>query len=351
MFHSLSLTKLIPPPDFLVMPASGVHLTDRRAVFLLLGMSRGSLVVEHFGEYVIPEGVIEAGEVRDVDTCVELLRKIRKEVKTPFARVALPEQKAYLFERSVPEASFAETKTLIESELEEDVPIAPAEAVFDAEFIPGKGSHAMPSVAVSVVSQKITDQYAQLFTRAGFLPLSFELESQAIARSVVRRGERHPTLVIDFGETRSAVFIVVQGVVEYSSTIEVSGRELASALAKFEQASVSLGGEGTMREHELAEATALPLGALRDEIMDRLRYWHSRPESGGRQVERAILSGGNTLLGGFLDDLTSALSVPVERANVWSNVCSFERYIPPLRAPDALRYAGAIGLSLRSHLP
>jgi hypothetical protein len=57
-----------------------------------------------------------------------------------------------------------------------------------------------------------------------------------------------------------------------------------------------------------------------------------------------LLSGSDVLLG--LDEyLTRSLDIPVKVANVWTNILSLDKYVPPINNRESLDYASALGLA------
>jgi Tfp pilus assembly PilM family ATPase len=100
---------------------------------------------------------------------------------------------------------------------------------------------------------------------------------------------------------------------------------------------------------DLVEALMSTVSVVKDEIVKHVSYWNN-PASDDvprKQIERAVICGGNANLRGFPEYLEGFLNVPVSIANVWSNAFSFDTYVPPMQFSDSLEYATAIGLSLR----
>jgi Tfp pilus assembly PilM family ATPase len=90
--------------------------------------------------------------------------------------------------------------------------------------------------------------------------------------------------------------------------------------------------------------------ALAEEITRHFRYWDTRRDERGERltpVGRVILVGGSSNLKGLADLVASKVQAPVERGNIWRNVCNFDDYIPPIDRRTSLQYATAGGLALR----
>ena len=62
---------------------------------------------------------------------------------------------------------------------------------------------------------------------------SFELEAQAIARSVVPRGDMDTYMIVDFrSEKSTCIFIISKGVVMFTSTLDIGGMVLNNMIQK-----------------------------------------------------------------------------------------------------------------------
>ena len=204
-----------------------------------------------------------------------------------------------------------------------------------------------------------------MFYESGFVPLSLEIEAQAIARCVVPRAERGTIMVVDFGATRSGISIVSSGVVHYTTTVEIGGDALTAAIHKHlphaaEKEIDALKNEhgirGDAKNRELFSLMMNTVSSLRDEINRHYIYWHTHTESPAPSaaahrppaIERIILCGGSANLAGLPEYLAVSLKVPVARGNVWGNVLSIERGIPPIEYAASLGFAPAIGLALHT---
>ena len=358
---SRSLLKLFPIPRYLSMPSVGLDLSDRSVRFLELIPEENGFVVGKYGERVIPEGVMTVGEISNREKLKEILVGLRKDYDLHFIRVGLPEEKAYLFKTEVPSGTPEEVYTNLESQLEENVPISPAEAVFDYDHIKTESPSANHlSVSVSVIPQKIVNDFSSIFIEAGLAPLSFEIEAQAIARSVVATGDYGTYMIVDFGKTHTGLSVKSEGVIRYTSTIEIGGLALTKALEKAfnlsteeaEKKKKEKGLDKAAENRAVFDSLLTAMGAWRDEINKHFMYWHTTSKDQKKAaveqpIQKIILCGGDANLAGLCEYLSSTMKVKVELANVWENVFQFEKHIPTIRANDSLRYATAIGLALR----
>jgi type IV pilus assembly protein PilM len=337
------------------MSAGGIDISDSTIKYVAFSDGQQGKKLRVLGEQVIPDGIVVSGSVKDVPALSRELSLVRREHQFSFVRASLPEEKAYLFQLSLPSlSSDTAIKNAIEFQLEEQVPISPQEAIFSYEFI--RREDRTVRVSVVVYSRQTVSQYSEAFARAGMIPLSFEIEARAIARSLISPEDLRTYMLVDFGKTRTGVAIVSGGTVCFSSTLDVEGRSLTDAIIKHFQVTSEeaerIKNEGGFLKREytkdLTSALLSIVGKLSGEIEKHHQYWDSRNQNGKGEgkIRKIVLSGGNANLAGLPEFLAGKLRIPVERGNVWRNAFSFEDVIPSIDREHSLAYATAIGLAL-----
>lgn len=352
-------TGLFPAPKFLAMPAVGIDISDDSIRFVELVDSRKGKILSKFGEHKIPTGLVLNGEIQDIEKLSQELKKLKEKNNIESIRASLPEEKVYLFQTYIPEdAKEDQIRSIIEFKLEEHVPLSPKESVFDYEIIKNQNSKQHTNVSVAVYPKKTIAKYTSVFNEAGMLPLSFEVEAQAISRAVIKEGDGGTYMIVDFGKMRTGLAIVSDCVLAFTSTLEVEEERLSKAIMEYlsvpetEVARIKneKGLIGSKDNKKLFSALLGVAETLKDDISKHYRYWQTRVDERGNKVkpiEKIILCGGNSNLKGLPEYLSGALKIPVERANVWTNAFSFEDFIPEMDRFQSLSYATAIGLALR----
>jgi Tfp pilus assembly PilM family ATPase len=189
--------------------------------------------------------------------------------------------------------------------------------------------------------------------------VSLEIEARSIARALWG-GDNDPiTLLVDFGLARTGFALLKNGIPIFTSTVDVGGDAITQAVLNKlrlapEQANLFKNEQGlsaTGPEYkETVEAMVSTATALSEEIAKHFHYWDTRRDSHGERVTpvgRVLLVGGSSNLEGLPAFISGKIQAPVERGNVWNNICTFENYIPPIDFRSSLQYATAIGLGLR----
>ncbi len=330
----------------------------------------GVITLGRFGEYPLPASLVPNVPLRSNKDLLALLRKLRKDNKVSFVEVSIPEDKAYLFTIEIPQGDVESIQNSIEFHLEENVPISLSDAVYDYRVIrENKKSHTI-FIAVSVIPRAVADDYVGLFTDAGMTPLSLLIESQAIARSVVKIGDISSYLIVHLGQTKTVISVVCDGTAQFTSTISIGSDDFTQAIMRefnmskeeAEKLKQEKGFSRSKDDQALFTSLINTAASLRDEISRIYFYWQSslekikNGEKGKSEmsteamsktpIQKILVTGKDSSILGFRDYLAISLKLKVELGDVWSNVFSFENNIPPIERNESLNYDTVIGLSL-----
>lgn len=357
------LSRILPAPTYLTMPCVGVDISDTSLKYISFHpstWSKDGRKVEQWGDIQIPNGVVQHGQVLEPGQLVSVLKEFKSETRAEFVRVSLPEERAYLFETEIKRSTpVREVRGLLEFRLEENVPIPSKDVYFDYTILPNDGNERSVQVVVAAYPKETIQHYYEACTEAKLRPISFEVEAQAMARSVVPADVKGAVMLIDFGKTRTGIGIVHRGVLLYTSTIDIGGDLLSQAMRRVVGEEVSdseltnlKNTQGLVRGVDSAdvyEAILSTISVIKEEIATRMQYWHLRNgNSEDRRINSIILCGGSANLKGLPAYLTGNLGVPAVRGNVWENTFSLDNTIPPIDRRHSFGYATAIGLALRN---
>jgi len=333
------LLDLFPVPKFLAMKTAGLSFSDDRVQFVKFKSSKHGLSVDFYGEKPIPAGVIVGGFVEKPDVLTGIVASIQKEHKLDLVEASLPEEKSYPFKAEVPRVNPKDLRSSVEFVIPDNVPFKTSEVVFDFAVLgDGKAENHL-SVVVSVLPEKVVDIYTEVLHKAGILPVSFEVDSQAVAKSVVKVGDKKTYLVVNIMKKKIGFYIVEGGLVHFSSTIGTDDfPEIPMTTMVKDDSSVT----------ELKdEKITIPLQQLLRETKKIITYWNTHKEAkSGILIEEILVCGRDGATAETADFLANNLELPVEVANVWANVFSLDEQIPDIPKAEALQYAAAIGLAL-----
>jgi type IV pilus assembly protein PilM len=215
-------------------------------------------------------------------------------------------------------------------------------------------------VQVVAISESVANDYFQAFFSAGIIPVSFELEGQAISRAVLKPTDTGSCMVVDFGANRTGITIVTNRTAVVTTTIDFGGKILTEVLSKelsisFEEAELIKINQGlnNITEHK----NVLPLllktiAPIKDEINRRYVYWHENKEQFDSfpNIDTIYLCGGHSNLPGLADYLSKSLKLKVVQVNPWANCFSIEDIVPEMSYKASMSYVTAIGLALADYI-
>jgi hypothetical protein len=320
-----SFFHIFPPPAYINIPYAGIDISDSAIHCIEFKRSRHNRDELEIGAYdsvPLPQGVVEDGYVKNAAALITALTDIAKKHGIVRVRASLPEAKVYLFRTAIQSLDEKEIAQNIESKLEENVPLAAADAIFNFTNIPSV-PNADSSASVSVVPAKVVETYLGVFKSAGITVSSFEVQSRALTRAIVPR-DSHETIMIIYGMNNAAlhqrvgIYIVYHGVLCFSVTVSSIDSESADSIGKG--------------------------------MKEVAGYWldHGEPASAladKRNIDRIIVCAPSPLVSA-VERVAVDMKIPVSVSLVWANAFSTEKRTPIITAEDSLGYAIAAGLAL-----
>lgn len=344
----------------------GLDISDLSLKIIKLEKKRKSLSLASFNEAKIKPGIIEKGEIKNEDALAKIIREATskakgEKIKTKYVVVSLPEEKAFLQVIQMPLMKEEELKKAIYFEAENYIPLPIEEVYLDFQIVKPIFNHLDHSdVLIAALPKKIIDPYVSCLKKAGLIPKILEIESQAIARALIKNGViPFPLLLIDLGATRTS-FIMFSGYsLRFTSSIPVSSQRFTEAISKdlkvdlieAEKLKIKYGLE--RKKEKIFEAIAPLLKDLVEQIKTCLVYYHTHVHHehlplDGKEVEKIFLCGGGANLKGLTDFLSLELKIPVELGNPWVNILPEPlKEVPDLSYEKSLGYTTTLGLALR----
>lgn len=308
-----------PVPEFLMLSSTGVAVTDKDTKFVQLRreLFQDRFELIHATKIDNPEGAVEAGLINSPTAISPVLKKLATHHRVRYVHAVLPEERAYLFTTTIDWVASEGLRDAVAFIIEENAPVALAESVFDFEIIDEDKSAGKIELAVFVLPKEIVNSYVELFESVGVTPISFKLESQAIARALIKLGDSRPHLIINLSWKKTGFYVSDGGVVQFSTT---------SAYG-FSEGSPSSS-----------------LGDLKAEMRKVLAFWevHTKKSNKAEQsIQRAVLCGPGSAKKDFVEELMSESDLEYSPANVWLNMSP--KNIPDMSLKETLEYTTAIG--------
>lgn len=353
MSHKVLYSKLFTPPNFLEMSSVSLALLPTGISFLLTKNTEYGRVPGMHGIVPLPTGAISQGEIVKKEVLIKSLIEIRKKTKVNFVRFSIPEEKTYLFKTNLPDLSAKEIRNVLDFKIEENVPLATKEAVFDYDIIPKSRHSGDMDAIVSVTALKFVEEWQGIFKLAGLTPVFFSPESNNVARAVVKKNNEQIIVVVNIRQSDIIFSLVVFGVVCQTSSINFGSSTFSELLAKYFKVAPEevqkIMNEKLYSENNLNmdifSRLINTISAIKDELYKFISYCNEKSDMSG-QVDRVILCGREALIVGLDKYLTLNLNLKVEVANVWVNNFELDEYVPTQTKLESMDLAILNGLSL-----
>lgn len=350
--------------------AFGLDISDLSLKIIKLKRNGKCLRLASFGEAEIKPGIIKEGEIKDEESLAKIIKdttsKIKGEkLKTNYVVASLPEEKAFLQVIQMPKMKKEEIKKAVLFEAENYIPMPIDEVYLDSQIIIPLRDHLNHiDVLIAGVPKKIVDSYVSCFKKAGLIIKSFEIESQAVSRALIKKEiSPSPVLLVDIGATRTSLIVFSGRSLRFTSSIPLSSKIFTATISKAlkvdikeaEKLKIKYGVQVDSKKtaKKVFEAMVPGLTDLVEQIRKYLNYYqtHAAHEHlclKGKEVKKIFLCGGGSNLRGLADFLSSELLLPVELGNSWINILPKPlKEVPEISFKKSLGYTTALGLALR----
>lgn len=350
--------------------AVGLDISEH--VFRLVEIHRGPLYrrrrlrLHRYTEERVPPGVISGGEFKDPEAVGEhlknLLRKAYGRRVSRGAVVSLPETRTFIKVITVnrPEKAGDIPRTIL-SEAELHIPTAISDLYLDWQHLenpktvpPGKPM----TVTIGAAPKTVVDAYTAALEAAGLIPVAFEIEAQAIVRSIIPIEEspdiEHAIGIVDFGATRSSFIVYDRGTIQFTVSIPLSGdvvtrriaEDLGVDLDEAERTKRQCGVDAHRCGTKLWKIMEPFLSEMAERMLDAMAFYRDH-FAGGRPLKEIILCGGGANMARMDELLSDLTKTAVRKADPWVNIDAGHSPLPP---EIILSSTTAVGLALRQIL-
>jgi len=349
------------------MQGFGIDLSDLSIKIVNLKKKGDDFELASFGRQEITAGLIENGEIKKESELIEIIKKSVKEVsgetlKTKYCVVSLPETESFVRLVNLPLMKKEEVAEAIKWEIEANIPLSLPEIYYDWHMLdPVAARQEHLDVLIGVLPKKTVDPYLSVLKKADLKPLAFEIESLAIARSLVPNGCCEKTLIlIDLGAKKTSLVIFSGQTVYFTASLPISNSSIIATLSeklkidadKAKQIKIEQGLDYKNPASLVLQALSPSLNEMTEKIRDYINYYQEHlPVALGTEsntVNEIILCGGGANFSGLPEFITSKLNLAVSIGNPWVNVFKGPSpNIPGLPLSEALSFTTAIGLAIR----
>ena len=347
--------------------ALGIDIGSSSIKVVQLKKKNGKAVLETYGVLSLgPYGNSDVGTVTNLstDNISKALIDVMKEsnVTTKSAVISIPSLSSLIFTISLPsKIDDSQLAKIIPIEARKYIPVPITEVSLDwfiipqeAEFSEKEESSSSPAqtpieVLVVAIHNDTLSQYQEILKKTDLHSESFEMEIFSNIRSSFSH-ELAPTMLIDFGASKTKVSIVEAGVVRVFHVVNRGSQDISRNISQslsvtFEEAeklkrAVGLDARIDPRVEKIARLSINYIFADINSIVFAYEKKYNK------NISKVLLVGGGSLLKGLLEVAKSNFQAEVVYSNPFSKT-EAPAFLEPILEGSGPEFTVAVGLALR----
>ena len=310
-----------------------------------------------FASEKITAGLIENGEIKNVDAVVDAIKRVRKKagISTKNVICSLPESKAFLRIVTIPQMKNEEVAEAIKWEIEAAIPLSIDQVYYDWQVLDRRLTKDKRQIDVIIVavSKEFINSFIYILKKAGLTTYGFEIESVAQANSLLRDSEKGATtMIIDVGDRSTSFVVTVDNIPVFTSSIPLSAEIMTKAIEQTfgisydeaEEIKKIYGIGSVLKNDHVFQATKSVVENFVIEAQKSIDFY-SNSLTYSEGIDRIIMCGGGARMKGIVPYLSRRLGYNIELGNPWVNV-NFKG-VPPIDRDKSVQYATVIGLATK----
>ncbi len=314
--------------------------------------------IERMGTIVLPPGYIVNGEIQQPEMVRrKLLQLLGKDghgskINSPWVVADLPEPKTFLTSIEVDMPPEQITQEDIDYQCQKHLPFDLAETYLDWQIIPPNEKTRFTRILIGAAPKITTDAYTYLLESVGLQPIALEVESLAIARSLMSK-ENPAGAILDLGATRSSIIIYDAGGVRFSTTINFSGEIVNMTLTQqlkmtYDEAKdlrIKNGISYVKEKPDYLKIINESIDGLVNEVKKTITYYQDHyPRT--TPTESIELCGSIAQMPNLLATLDRRLKIKIKLGNSWKKIKT--EPLSDIQKKYELTMVSATGLALRA---
>lgn len=347
--------------------ALGIDIGSSSVKVVQLSRKNGRVVLDTYGALALgPYAGIEIGRATALSSAklsevlVDLFREAQ--VTSKECGVSIPLASSLVTTIEMPQIEEKDLVQMVPIEARKYIPVSINEVALDwwvvpqpedATITPGdiKAPSKMLNILLVVILNEVLQRYQEVVTQSQLTSSFFEVEIFSTIRSVVDGGGMRPTMVVDFGAATTKIYIIEQGVVRFSHTINKGAQDITFVLANTYGVSIAEaenfkrreGLDGVYGGKSLRDAADVVLRYVFTEANNVLLNFEKRH---GKSIERVYLTGGGSTLKGILEVAKTVFETELSLGDPFSKVQT-PAFMESVLSEVGPEFAVAVGIALR----
>jgi type IV pilus assembly protein PilM len=286
----------------------GLDISDLSIKLVQFKKNGEKTKVQAIGKISLPSGVLENGEIKDVET---LSRSLKKLISHPnYGKVSgdeviacLPETKTFLkiieIDKNTPDANKA-----ISDELEKHIPLPKEEIYYDFQAI--RESNRSQIFLLGAAPRDIVNQYTNFFKENRLTPICLETEPLSVCRALLpeehikyKEENKKNYAIIDIGATNASMTVYAKNTILFSVSMPISGENLTDTIAeklgiepeRAEKAKIIYSLQDDKEQPEIKKILSEMVDQLIKKSHEAINFFHHHFSTWG-PIDKIILCGG-----------------------------------------------------------
>jgi len=351
----------------------GIDISSSSIKVVQVRLEKGRSILETYGELALgPYTGLERGQSTNLPlekmsgALIDLIRE--SNVTSKDCGVAIPMSSSLINVIEMPNVSDNKLKTMVPIEMRKYIPVPISEVIMDWRVVP-KESELLKSgdlnnesgeskknqgvekkeVFVVAIHKETIENYSEIIKNAKLAPTFFEIEIFSTLRTVLTKpGES--IMVVDFGAATTKVYVIESGIVRDSHIINKGSQDITVSISKALGVSMAEA-EKIKRENGLIEDTSDHSYQVSSLVVDGIlseanRVLLNYQKQFNKNVSKAVLSGGGSILKGMIEISSKNLSTEVIISDPFSNL-EYPAFLEKTLKMAGPEFAVAIGVALR----
>ncbi len=293
-------------------------------------------VVVRAAQVPLPEGAVEAGEIRQPEIVSEALRELwqRGGFKSRQVYMGVGNQRVVVREIALPWLPEKELRASLGFQAQEFIPMPVEDAVLDfdplGEF--EQEGRRMLRLILVAAQRAMVNTVVDVALAAKLEPIGVDLVPFAMARAVgmpevgMEDEEAGEEAIVDIGATVTNILVHEKGVTRFVRILPSGGRDITLAIARnfgveadvAERLKRGEAVEGGPDLEEVHRASMQRAQNFVDEVRSSLEFYTAQAKE--VQIGRVKVTGGGSRLEGLFELMRQRIPVPVEPGAVFGNV-------------------------------
>jgi len=348
--------------DFSKKLAFGLDLSDVSLKIVQFKEDARDFFMSSFVKYNIPAGIVKEGIIEKEDELVSIFKEaFAKPNGLPFKGreviCSLPEEKVFIRVIQLPKMGKEELSNAIDWEVEAHIPLSIDEVYLGWQIIDTAEDIDHFDILIAATPKYIVDRYLSFLRKVNLIPIVFEPESLSVVRSLIKKDDLNPTIIVDVGATGTNFVIFSASAIRFTSHIDISGnlfnqeimKNMKVSEKKANELKVKFGLNNKKEGEKVYKALESVVSDLTNKTRDYIDFYRSHAShvhSKKKDIAQIILCGGDSHLLKLPETLSSKLNLPVKLGHPLINIAN-NKEGQLISKKELLLHSTAIGLALR----